>query len=147
MRDAKAKLCPSHRCKPGSKLLGVRQDDGTVAILPQPLPVTEAFIKEAGSHPVPPEQRFRFTNKCIESGCNQWSDKGCGVVEKMVNYLDKVQPVQTLPACAIRPQCRWFSQRGSDACALCSYVITEITEEEVAAYVEAMEFAPPADVL
>src|SRR5438128_7672571 len=128
-RETSSKLCPSHRCKPGSQLLGVRQDDGTVAILPQPLPVTEDFIKQVSQHEVPPEQRFRFTNKCIEGGCNQWTDKGCGVVEKMVGYLDKVQPLQTLPACAIRQQCRWYSQRGADACALCSYVITEISEE------------------
>ena len=139
MKDENAKLCPSHRCKPGSQLLGVRQDDGTVAILPQPLPVTEEFIKTVSSHEVPPEQRFRFTNKCVESGCGQWTAKGCGVVERMVDYLDKIKPMDALPACAIRPACRWFSQRGADACALCSYMITEITEEEVAAYVEAMD--------
>ncbi len=141
--SSSSKLCPSHRCKPGSQLLGVRQDDGTVAILPQPLPLTEDFIKKVSEHEVPPEQRFRFTNKCIEGGCNQWTGNRCGVVEKMVDYLDKVQPLIALPTCAIRPQCRWYSQRGGDACALCSYVITEITEDEVAAYVETMDFAPP----
>lgn len=144
MKDASSKLCPSHRCKPGSQLLGVRQDDGTVAILPQPLPVTEEFISIVSRHETPPEQRFRFTNKCVESGCRQWTDRGCGVVEKMVDYLDKIQPLASLPPCAIRPSCRWFSQRGGDACALCSYVITEITEDEVAAYVEAMEFESPS---
>lgn len=132
MSSASSKLCPSHRCKPGSQVLGVRQDDGTVAILPQPLPVTEGFIKAVKQHELPPEQRFRFTNKCIEGGCNQWTGGGCGVVERVVNFLDKVQPLSNLPTCAIRNTCRWFSQRGGDACAICSYVITEITEEQVA---------------
>lgn len=143
MSAPSSKLCPSHRCKPGSQLLGVRQDDGTVAILPQPLPVTEDFIKTVSGHELPPERRFRFTNKCVESGCSQWTGKGCGVVERMVDYLDKVPALAALPPCAIRTSCRWFSQRGGDACALCSYVITEIAEEEVAAYVEAMDFKPP----
>ena len=143
MKEATSKLCPSHRCKPGSQLLGVRQDDGTVAILPQPLPVTQAFIETVSQHEVPPEQRFRFTNKCVESGCGQWSEKGCGVVERMLDYLNQVPTLDALPACAIRNSCRWFSQRGADACMLCSYVITEITEEEVAAYVEAMEYERP----
>lgn len=140
MSEASSKLCPSHRCKPGSQLLGVRQDDGTVAILPQPLPVTEDFINIVRQHEEAPEQRFRFSNKCVESGCNQWTGKGCGVVEKMVAYLDQVPELLSLPPCAIRHACRWYNQRGGEACRICSYVITEISEEEVAAYVEAMGF-------
>lgn len=138
MKAPESKMCPSHRCKPGSQLLGIRQDDGTVAILPQPLPVTEEFIKTVSRHEVPPEQRFRFTNKCIEGGCHQWTGTACGVVEKMVGFLDKVQPLKKLPPCAIRPHCRWFSQRSGDACAVCSYVITDITEEQAVTYAEEM---------
>jgi hypothetical protein len=42
--NSKSILCPAHRCKPGSKLLGVRQSDGMIAILPQPLLIDEAFV-------------------------------------------------------------------------------------------------------
>lgn len=131
MAESESKMCPSHRCKPGSQLLGVRQEDGTIAILPQALPVDEVFVAKAAQHDVPPEQRFRFTNKCIEGGCQQWTGKGCGVVERMVQYLDQVAVSDELPACSIRPRCRWFTQRGRDACAICPYVLTEITEKEV----------------
>lgn len=124
-------MCPSHRCKPGSRLLGVRQEDGRVAILPEPFPVDNDFIEKVKNHPLLAEQRFRFTNKCIESGCGQWNDKGCGVVERMVKYLDQIPVDDILPACSIRPSCRWFSQRGADACRICPYVLTEITEEQL----------------
>lgn len=135
MTESDSKMCPSHRCKPGSQLLGVRQDDGTIAILPQALPVDEAFVAKVSQHEIPPEQRFRFTNKCIEGSCQQWNGKGCGVVERMVQFLDQVEVVDELPVCSIRPKCRWFSQRGKNACDMCPYVLTEITEKEVEAMV------------
>ena len=131
MPESDSKMCPSHRCKPGSQLLAVRQEDGTVALLPQPLPVDEDFVAKTKQHEIPAEQRFRFTNKCIEGGCQQWNGKGCGVVERMVQYLDQVPVSDVLPACSIRPRCRWFSQKGADACKICPYVLTEITEEEL----------------
>lgn len=124
-------LCPSNRCKPGSRLLGVRQDDGKIAILPEALPVDQGFIDEVRSHPRPPEQRFRFTNKCIESGCNQWNGKGCGVIEEVVQYLDQIPADEELPSCSIRVQCRWFRQKGADACKICPFILTEITGEEI----------------
>jgi hypothetical protein len=104
-----------------------------MAILPQPLPIDEQFIARANAHELPPEQRFRFTNKCIESGCGQWTGKGCGVVERVIGFLDKIPQDSALPACGIRGRCRWFNERGGDACRMCPYVLTEITEEEVLA--------------
>ena len=124
--------CPSHRCKTGSKLLAVRQDDGTMAILPEALPIDQNFIDAVKANSVPPEQRFRFTNKCIENGCKQWTDKGCGVVEQVVKYLDRVPLAEVLPPCSIRAHCRWFLQKKADACRMCPYVLTEITEAELA---------------
>jgi hypothetical protein len=64
-------MCPSHRCKQGSKLLRVRQEDGIVAILPEALAINEVFISRAKQYETAPEERFRFTNKCIEGGCMQ----------------------------------------------------------------------------
>ena len=122
--------CPSSRAKPGSSLLGIRGEDGTVHILPKPLPVDEDFMKAVHQDPVPAEQRFRFVNKCIEGGCKQWNGHGCGIADRIVHFLDKV-PVVHLPECDVRPTCRWFAQHQENACKVCTYIITEITEEEV----------------
>lgn len=128
MKDRSYLMCPSSNCKTGSDILGVRQDNGMVAILPQTLPINDAFIEKTTAHPISVQQRFRFTNKCIENGCRQWNGKGCGVIETVVRYLDKVPQIQNLQPCSIRPTCRWFSQRGSDACRICPYITTELTE-------------------
>ena len=131
MKDGEKILCPSSKCKTGSELLGVRQDDGTIAILPQTLAIDEDFIKKVNEDQVPAEQKFRFTNKCIEEGCAQWTGKACGVIEKIVSYLDVLPTKEKLPACSIRKNCRWFLQREGDACRACIFVITEITEQDV----------------
>ena len=130
MNEHEKVLCPSSRCKTGSELLGVTQADGTVAILPQTLPIDEAFIQKAKQGPVAAEQKFRFVNKCIEGGCAQWTGKTCGVVEKLITHLDAIPAREELPRCSIRKDCRWFRQRGADACKICVYVVTEIAQEE-----------------
>lgn len=123
--------CPSSRAKKGSSLLGVRQEDGTIAILPSPLPVDEVFLENADKVGVPAEQRFRFTNKCIEGGCKQWDGKKCGVADRVMEFIHRIPESSELPKCAIRSHCRWYSQEGEKACKLCPYIITEITEEEI----------------
>src|SRR6266536_2295604 len=94
-------MCPSSRCKPGAQLLGVRLQNGEVAILPQTLPVDEQFIENTRNGSIP-EERFRFVNKCVENGCRQWTGTRCGIADTIEN-----------------------------ACRICPYVITEITETEV----------------
>jgi hypothetical protein len=131
MNDRDPIMCPAHRCKPGSKLLGVRQNDGTIAILPQALPIDESFIEKVKQHPIAPERRFRFTNKCIEGGCKQWNGTGCKVAEEVVQYLEAIPAASRLPACPIRSSCRWYVQKGLDGCKICSYVQTEVTEKEI----------------
>lgn len=122
-------MCPSSKAQPGAQLLGVRQEDGTVAILPQPLRIDEAFVETANAA-APAEQSFRFTNKCVESGCMQWTGTRCGVADKVLSVLDQLPVVEALPECGIRPQCRWFGQNGPVACRACAFVITHTTEAE-----------------
>lgn len=133
MREvSKTILCPAHRCKPGSLLLGVKQDNGTIAILPEALPIDDVFIEKTKANPVSAERRFRFTNKCIEGGCMQWNGTGCNIADNVVGYLAKLNMGETIPVCSIRKNCRWYLQKGVDACKTCSFIPTEITQEEVA---------------
>lgn len=123
-------MCPSSKAKNGAELLGVRQDDGTIAILPQTLPVDQDFVAVASSDGVHPEQKFRFTNKCIESGCRQWNGTGCGVADQVVQFMNSLPIAEELDDCPIRPSCRWYLQKGPDACKVCPFIISEITEED-----------------
>jgi|SRR5579863_1429749 len=128
--SAESAICPSARCKEGAELIGVRQDDGTVAILPLALPVDRSFIENAKVVEEDPEQRFRFAGKCVECGCRQWTGKSCRIADEMVQHLSDIAVANDLPSCSIRPRCRWYMQSGPDACKICPYVITKITQEE-----------------
>lgn len=128
--EVKSFSCPSAKAKSGALLLGVRQDDGTVAILPTPLTVDEHFLEAVALDEMAPEQRFRFTNKCIEGGCNQWTGSYCGVIERVIKHMNEMPLLEEAPACGIRNSCRWFAQRSFDACKVCPLIITEITEEQ-----------------
>jgi len=123
--------CPSSTCKEGSELLGIRQANGKISILPQPLPIDSTFIQRASHPEIKAEQRFRFTNKCIESGCAQWDQGRCGLSDRLMEFLNHIPTNESLPSCSIRPSCRWFLQSGADACRICPYVITHVTEQEI----------------
>ena len=121
-----AKACPSGPCQEGAILLGVMTQDGTLAYVQPPTRVDADFVARAKAMGRP-ESRFRFSVPCIEAGCPQWTGKGCAVVDKV---LEEEKPVITesgrLPRCAIRSTCRWFSQRGAAACAVCPLVVADI---------------------
>lgn len=129
MEKKESILCPSSRAQKGARLLGIRQEDGQVAILPQPLLIDESFIEEASKRS-PAEQQFRFTNKCVESGCQQWTGSRCGVADTIVSVMNGLVVSNELPACAIRQQCRWFNQNGAESCKVCSFVITATTSDD-----------------
>jgi hypothetical protein len=130
-------MCPSSKAKEGALLLGVRQENGTIALLPTALPVTSTFLENAANDGVPAEQKFRFTNKCVTSGCSQWNGSQCGVAQRAVQFLDDIKPNNNSnKPCIIRNSCRWFVQEGKKACSICTYVVTEITATEVATEIE-----------
>jgi len=68
--------------------------------------VDEQFIENTRNGSIP-EERFRFVNKCVENGCRQWTGTRCGIADTIEN-----------------------------ACRICPYVITEITETEVNEFFE-----------
>lgn len=121
-------LCPSHSCKTGTIMLGIVMRDGRVAFSSDQLVVTDEFVKIA-SEGRAPEKRFRFAGPCVKTGCGQWKEGRCGVIDSVMKYAASDYNEAELPACSIRPQCRWFGQNGAQACSVCPDVITDTREE------------------
>jgi hypothetical protein len=119
-----SKLCPS--AQPGMdncRILGVVQHDGPaprVAYLDQALPATEELLSLAA--PLKPTELFRLSATCAEHKCPHFDGEDCRLATRIVQILPAV--VDTLPACTIRKDCRWFSQEGGAACKRCPEVAT-----------------------
>ena len=125
MQNGDAKLCPSATCSKGATLLGIVKTDQTVALLNIPLPIDEDFVQKANQNREP-ERRFRFADKCVKSGCRQWTGKSCGIMNELAWANPSVQSTdEELPPCIIRPACRWYSQEGGKACRICLFVVTQ----------------------
>ena len=122
-------LCPSGKCQEGSLLLGIVEADGRVGFLGEPLRVDEDFVVKAKEGRAP-ERRFRFSSRCLETGCRQWTGSRCGVIDGVMAEAGPQETGVGLPACGIRPQCRWFRQSGAEACGVCPFVITDTTEPQ-----------------
>jgi hypothetical protein len=123
--DDPPRTCPSGRCQEGAVLLGIVSPDGTVAYITPQIRVDKAFVDRARQGRTP-EARFRFAQPCIESGCGHWDADRCGVIEQAVRSPKLPRPAlpnPSLPRCSIRAACRWFAQRGPEACAICPLVI------------------------
>jgi hypothetical protein len=121
-------LCPSGRCESGALLIGVVGASGKVGYLTPPAAVDDAFVDQALEGRAP-ERRFRFAQACAENGCDHWSEGRCGVIDAVVQMADEdtiEAEVGALPACGIRPRCRWFAQRGAAACRVCPLVVTDL---------------------
>lgn len=119
-------LCPSAACEPGALLLGVVGSGGRLGYLRPALEVDEAFVAKAGEGRRAPEKRFRFAQPCAASGCSFWSEGRCGVADAAA-ASDYGEDEGSLPACAIRPRCRWYAQSGAAACRTCPTVVTDVS--------------------
>lgn len=119
-------LCPSATCEEGAILVGIVLPDGRVAVSSTEYIVDASFAEEAKKGR-DPEARFRFSTKCAASGCGNWKDHKCGVIERVSEHIDKTigssPEDHELPDCFIRDRCRWFQQRGPDACYYCEFVV------------------------
>jgi hypothetical protein len=119
--------CPSAPAAEGALLIGVVADDGRVATLGTPLTVDAAFIEIAKAQGAL-EQRFRFSSQCQKERCVHWKNHECGLIGEL--YATATEAGENLgpsalPRCAIRAECRWWQQRGRDACAVCPLVVTD----------------------
>lgn len=121
------KTCPSSRCEEGAIVLGVMTEEGRVAYIHPPTPVDAEFAARETTRGHP-ERRFRFAGPCIEGDCPQWTGCGCAIADMAAEspIVSRCSPPRGLPACSIRPSCRWFSQRGTDACAVCPLIVADM---------------------
>jgi hypothetical protein len=120
------KTCPSSTCSEDAILLGKVKVDGTIGFFQNRMQLDAAAV-EAFQQMGKPEQHFRFSSPCAQSGCNQWSGGNCGVIKKVLNALGDDLPPDA-PSCLIRSTCRWFYQEGVQACYACQFVVTDFTE-------------------
>jgi hypothetical protein len=118
-------FCPSAQPDmEGSVVFGViggTVEEPRVGYLEQPLPVTEETL--ALADPVKPTEVFRFAAPCAGSACQHFDGSRCRLAQRTVQMLPAV--VSRLPACRIRPKCRWWQQEGPAACFRCPLVVTE----------------------
>jgi len=92
-----------------------------VTYLREPLPVTDELLELAS--PVEPTEVFRFAARCAEGGCQHFDGASCQLGRKIASSVS-VTIAGRLPACRIRPQCRWFHEQGPSACARCPLIVT-----------------------
>lgn len=124
----KRRACPSGPCHESGSIIGVMTGQGRLAYLPIPVVMDSAFasqLQEAGQ----PERRYRFSQPCIEEACSQWTGDGCGVIDHVLEGPTERHHREgrpgVLPTCAIRRDCRWFSQHGADACGACPTIVAD----------------------
>src|SRR5262245_13425004 len=123
-----APVCPSARPEmEGSVVFGVV--GGTVerprlAYLDEVRPVTEELLRLAG--PVPPTIIFRIGAPCAGQACGHFDGTACRLATRVAQLLPPV--VDGLPACQLRPDCRWWQQEGKAACLRCPQVVTDVRE-------------------
>lgn len=99
-------------------------DNPELAYLNQHVPVTGELLATAA--PAKPGQIFRIAARCDETGCVHFDGSRCRLATRIVQILPAV--TEGLPACLIRPACRWYQQEGRAACLRCPQVITETYE-------------------
>jgi hypothetical protein len=117
-------LCPSAPADMKAILLGVVRFDGSVAFIKDRIKVTREFLDIAAKGRAA-ETRFRFSSTCIGGACKQWANGECSLPERLAAVIPRSDVTDAgLPSCSIRAQCRWFDQRGADACRICPLVVT-----------------------
>jgi hypothetical protein len=109
----------------GARVLGVVDRGGgaaRTAYVAGRVPVTEEVL--AAAAPMPPTHLMRFAAPCATSACSHFEAGACRLATRIATRMEPV--VDHLPACAIRPTCRWYAQEGEAACRRCPQVVTRI---------------------
>jgi hypothetical protein len=118
-------LCPSSQ--PGTDnavVFGVVEgtvEEPRVAYLERSQSINEEI--QQLSAPVKATEMMRLASPCHEQGCLHFDGSDCRLAMRIVEQLPTV--TETLPACQIRSNCRWWQQEGKSACLRCPQVVTE----------------------
>ncbi len=146
MSGGEGLACPSAASDwEGARLLGVVEGEPDAPRLRYVQP--RAFGRELLDLLPPgmlPEEVFRFTAPCRGGACPQFTGGRCGVARAAVEHLRDAQG-HSLPACTLRPNCRWWSDEGAAACRRCSSVVTADMARVGTAYAQAIPFKPLND--
>jgi hypothetical protein len=92
-----------------------------LAYLDEPRPVTDGLL--ALCVPALPTAVLRIGAPCVGHGCRHFDGSDCRLATRIVQLLPSV--VEGLPACRLRPDCRWWQQEGKAACLRCPQVVTD----------------------
>ena len=118
-------LCPSARPEmAASELFAVVSgsvDQPLAAYLTNTLQVTPELLAMTG--PVEPMEVFRFAAPCVGHACVHFDGAQCSLAKRVAQYMPAV--VDRLPACPIRPRCRWFREQGGVACKACPAIVSK----------------------
>lgn len=124
-RGAAVPFCPSAQpTQEGAFAFGVvggTLEERRVGYLQGRVPVTDELLALAG--PVKPTQVFRFGAPCVGGGCKHFDGSDCNLATKLVQLMPAVS--KDLPACHLRPDCRWWKQEGKAACRVCPAIATD----------------------
>ncbi len=126
MSNPKQTLCPSvpHDWVGAQvfAVVGGTVEEPEVSYLDEPLTVTQEIVDMAA--PVAPDEVFRMAGACATTGCGHYAQDTdrCTLAERTVSLAPAV--VHMLPRCAIRLDCRWWSENGAEACRRCPQVAT-----------------------
>ena len=118
-------LCPSAQPQlEGAFTFGVMEgtpEGSRVAYLDERVPVTDELLEMAA--PVKPTEVFRFAAPCAGSACSHFDGSDCRLATKLVQLTPPA--TRALPACTLRPDCRWWMQEGKAACMRCPTIRTD----------------------
>ena len=129
-RVERALKCPSAQPGMGDvQVLGVVSRDADaprLAYLDQPMAATPEMLELAA--PVAVSEIFRLSARCEEQKCMHFDGSKCQLAVRIATLLPEA--VDTLPACNIRSDCRWFRQEGRAACLRCPQIVTGNAEAD-----------------
>jgi hypothetical protein len=125
VRSARSSLCPS--AQPDWEeatvfgVVGGTEESPRVSYLVEPQAASPELL--ALTHPVKPTEVLRIAAPCAGHGCQHFDGTHCQLVARTIIHLEAV--TEKLPACSIRPSCRWWQEQGKAACMRCPQVITD----------------------
>jgi len=101
-------------------VIGGTIDHPRVQYLTELAPVSVDLL--ALADPLAPTEVFRFAAPCAASQCRHFDGAACQLASRVVSLLPEIS--DALPACQIRPSCRWWRQEGPAACHRCPQIVS-----------------------